>query len=273
MVVLSSFCLTGLTPDENHISPIENLDNTISRLYSYLSGSEGEGETEEGASPQQRVRRGHHPHHRPHHRRHHPARPTQHHGAGDQWERRRSRTPPSCEESSRSSSCSQSDSELVNHHHHHDSNLDTLRSSGTGENVYSRINDTGAFPSAVLRLFLKSRVNHRRSLLWCQFSFGVFASSGVTCSARLQWMKRDAKVAFHLDGGSFSCVGVWINNLARLLDCLVWTKGVNACTKTARHNSGSCHPSTTAILTFSSHRNRFSRCDFSADSNSTTQPL
>ena len=127
-----SFLFAGLTQDENHISPIENLDNTINRLYSYLSGSEGDGETE-GVSPHQWARRGHHPQqHR--HRRHH-------HRGGEKWERRRSHTPPSCD-SSRSSSYSQSDSELVNHHHH-DPSMDTLRSSGTGENVYSRINDTG----------------------------------------------------------------------------------------------------------------------------------
>ena len=124
------FYFSGLTPDENHISPIENLDNTISRLYSYLSGSEGDGETE-GVSPHQRARRGHHPDH--HRRRRH------HHHGGEKWERRRSRTPPSCD-SSQSSSYSQSDSELVDHH---DPNMDTLCSSGTGENVYSRINDTG----------------------------------------------------------------------------------------------------------------------------------
>lgn len=129
--VWSLFIVVGLTPDENHISPIENLDNTISRLYSYLSGSEGEGETE-GVSPHHRARRGHHPQqHR--HRRHHP-----HHHGGEKWERRRSRTPPS--DDSSQSSYSQSDSELVNHR---DINMDTLRSSGTGENVYSRINDTG----------------------------------------------------------------------------------------------------------------------------------
>ena len=128
------FTIAGLTPDENHISPIENLDNTINRLYSYLSGSEGDGETE-GVSPHQRARRGHHHLQQHRHRRHHP-----HHG-GDKWERRRSRTPPSCD-SSQSSCYSQSDSELVNHH---DPNLDTLRSSGTGENVYSRINDTGVY--------------------------------------------------------------------------------------------------------------------------------
>ena len=43
--------LAGLTPDESNISPIENLDNTISRLYSYLSGSEGEPDADAPLTP------------------------------------------------------------------------------------------------------------------------------------------------------------------------------------------------------------------------------
>ena len=41
----------GLTPNENTISPIENLDGTVGRLYSYLSGSEGDIETDNPNTP------------------------------------------------------------------------------------------------------------------------------------------------------------------------------------------------------------------------------
>lgn len=104
----------GLTADESHISPIENLDNTISRLYSYLSGSEGDAETDHPLTPPQRT---------------------------DQWEpgRRRGRScSPASIPSSRSSSCSASMSDPD-----HDHTLDTLGSAETGENVYSRINESG----------------------------------------------------------------------------------------------------------------------------------
>ena len=43
MLLMFVFIHVGAGGD-HHISPIENLDNTISRLYSYLSGSEGEPE-------------------------------------------------------------------------------------------------------------------------------------------------------------------------------------------------------------------------------------
>lgn len=121
----------GLTPDENHISPIENLDNTISRLYSYLSGSEGDVETDHPLTPPQRQ---------------------------EKWERRRSRSPTSIP-SSRSSSMSRSDSEpeRVPSRSNHlrvgtldrgtidRRTLDSACSAETGENVYSRINDTGKY--------------------------------------------------------------------------------------------------------------------------------
>ena len=110
-------CFAGLTPDENHISPIENLDNTINRLYSYLSGSEGDVETDHPLTPPQRQ---------------------------EKWERRRSRSPTSIP-SSRSSSISRTDSEQDHHQpvHHRIGTLDSACSAETGENVYSRINDTG----------------------------------------------------------------------------------------------------------------------------------
>ena len=126
----------GLTPDESHISPIDNLDGG-GRLYSYLSGSEGDVETDQAASPPQRPG-GHQPHpSAPEHvgtypRQSHPS----HHRASSRQHRRRSRSPHSLP-SSRSSSCSLSDREM------HTTN--TMDSSGTGENVYSRINETGKF--------------------------------------------------------------------------------------------------------------------------------
>ena len=173
----------GLTADESVISPIENLDNTISRLYSYLSGSEGDPETDFPVTPPQRER---------HHNPPGPAPPPTSSSAtryapANKWDvmphvrrvpdpqrrggsrgrhhsRSRSPSPTSSVHSSVCSSVSRSDydeedgdceSDIGSDYGgciggagrglggagHRDSN--TLGSSGTGENVYSRINETG----------------------------------------------------------------------------------------------------------------------------------
>ena len=94
--------------DESHISPIENLDNTINSLYSYLSGSEGEGDM---PRPARRLA----PHQTP----------------GEGYDRRRPEPSP-CVSSSRSS-----------YESDQDRTQDTIGSRTDGEGHYSRINDAG----------------------------------------------------------------------------------------------------------------------------------
>ncbi|ELU08905.1 hypothetical protein CAPTEDRAFT_206982 [Capitella teleta] len=117
---------SGLTPDEHHISPIENLDHTISRLYSYLSGSEGDAETDHSLTPLK---------------------------AQEQWTREPS--PSASSISSRCSSvCSADD---IDEEDEEDDvpaasplprlNMDsTLSSIRSGENFYAKINDTSTLP-------------------------------------------------------------------------------------------------------------------------------
>ncbi|KAK2175441.1 hypothetical protein NP493_731g01027 [Ridgeia piscesae] len=97
--------------DEHHISPIENLDNTINSLYSYLSGSEGEADMP-----------------RPH-------RLAPHRNPGGVYDRRRA-DPSPCASSSRSSYESE-----------HDRSHDHAGSCNEGESHYSRINDADTLPS------------------------------------------------------------------------------------------------------------------------------
>ncbi|KAI0242388.1 hypothetical protein LSAT2_013660 [Lamellibrachia satsuma] len=99
-----------LTMDENHISPIENLDNTINSLYSYLSGSEGEADMP-----------------RPSHRLAPRRNPT--------YDRRRAEPSP-CASSSRSSYESERDRPQ-----------DAVSSCHEGESHYSRISDAATLPS------------------------------------------------------------------------------------------------------------------------------
>ena len=152
----------GLTTDENHISPIENLDNTISRLYSYLSGSEGDGEADQQFSPLRGTGNKH------------PRERSKRHG---------SRSPrrvsyPSVSSGSRSSSplsngCVDSDPELDiqldRQVERHNRTMDTLGSSETGENVYSRINDTGRHGKYHNKIFSPPRLMHNFSQVYCVF--------------------------------------------------------------------------------------------------------
>jgi len=110
------YYLSGLTMDEHHISPIENLDNTINSLYSYLSGSEGEADMP-----------------RPH-------RLAPHRNPGGVYDRRRA-DPSPCASSSRSSYESE-----------HDRSHDHAGSCNEGESHYSRINDAGNAAFWVTRL-------------------------------------------------------------------------------------------------------------------------
>ena len=139
-----SLCVTGLTADEHHISPIENLDNTINRLYSYLSGSDGEGEPDH---PQDQRHHDQHRHHHHNHQHHHHQQPHQHHhhyhpgsvpAAGTVWDR-----PPSPRGSSQGSSspCSSLSPSPCDSDVEHDRTVDTMDSGATGENHYSRIHD------------------------------------------------------------------------------------------------------------------------------------
>lgn len=92
--------------------------STINRLYSYLSGSDGEGEA---------------PPHPP--------------GSGRMWEARRKSPSSSCSSiSANGSSCasdSPCDPEEMVIESQNDQATDTMDSSGIGENVYSRIKDSG----------------------------------------------------------------------------------------------------------------------------------
>jgi hypothetical protein len=125
---------TGLTPDERHISPIENLDHTISRLYSYLSGSEGDAETDHSLTPLKATAQ-----------------------LQEQWA---SAQPPSPSASSISSRCSsvsagddldleEEDEEVtatispLPSSHLHTMDHSTMSSGRSGENFYQRIGDTG----------------------------------------------------------------------------------------------------------------------------------
>ena len=122
---------TGLSPDEKHISPIESYDtnNTINRLYSYLSASEGEGDMDTPDS-------------HPRGKRMNPS---------EKWTSDQCSAPQSGSSvsiSSQSDSCtpsncamSDNDDELDVHVHSRNIDVSTLGSSG-GENLYSRINET-----------------------------------------------------------------------------------------------------------------------------------
>ena len=92
--------------------------STMNRLYSYLSGSDGEGE----AAP-------------------HPP------GVGRMWEMHRKSPSSSCSSiSANGSSCasdSPCDPEEMVIESQNDQATDTLDSSGVGENLYSRIKDSG----------------------------------------------------------------------------------------------------------------------------------
>jgi hypothetical protein len=124
--------ISGLSPDEKHISPIESYDNTntISRLYSYLSASEGEGEMD----AQDSSLRG---------------KSSKSTNSSDKWSNDCGgihQSGSSVSISSQSESCSPSHCEVSDNDeldvHVHSRTIDrsTLGSSG-GENLYSRINE------------------------------------------------------------------------------------------------------------------------------------